>query len=555
MKPSRHKESHHLGEYAVRYEPFKELAKVFAEFHTPEFKLLSARKRFKKVSETLLQLIEEAKEPCFLLPAVLDFISRVNAEKLLHEPYRMLSFEFWLNHFSGLSDKQNYKLRSKIVGKHIPREEYQLFFPIGMSKTFNGSHFVAAHFSPDIDTTIASFWGWMDAFGARLSNGIHYWSLPGTFPDSHIALLFQELFSEHVFELLARHAHTLTLTASDLISHKEIVKLPADTQIGSINDTHHSKAVILIDENGHFKGDWRANDAEVVRQVIMLFGSIMRWFENSIHAKLISIFAKEQVYVADVKEAIDAIFDMTVKECSPVAGFTEQQKRYQDDYLKKVLKVHKGLTATFGELVSSLDAVTSDEFSLFRSAIQAFSDPELFNDEGSLIENRPLIFSRLEKIFKELDETIHAVQQHIDRFSILLEIKEKVLEIPQLFVTLKSDVEEMRTKIDNFDHLTVVVPEENGQWFPVGAVFANDLKRQTLGTVSLRDFSNENEMKMASYLEVISVLDHHKTDISTTSAATMIVADAQSANTIVAELMMHINDRYSLLNISKEAID
>ena len=556
MKSTRHKESKQqlLGEYGIEYEPFKELEGVFSQFHTPAFKSLSARKRFKKVNRALLQLIEETPEPCFLLPAILSFISRVNAEKILHEPYRMLSFEFWLNHFSHLNDEDNYKIRSKIVGKHIPREEYQLFFPIGMSKTFNGSHFVAAHFSPDIDTTIASFWGWVDAFGARLANGVHQWSLPGIFPDSHVSLLFQELFSKDVFELLVRPAHTLTLTALDLVTHKDIIKLPADTSVSNIGDTHNTKVILLVDEQGHFKGDWRANDAEVVRQVIVLFNSIMRWFENSIHSNLISILAKKTVHVTDVKEMIDSIFDMPIKQCAPAKGFTEKQKKYQDDYLKKVLKVNKGLNATFGELVVSLDTVTSDEFSLFRSAIQTFSDPKLFDEKGHLIENRSLIFNRLEKIFKELDEAILAVQNHIDRFTILLEIKEKVLEIPHLFITLKSDVEEIRTKMDNFDHLTVVVPEENGQWFPVGAVFANDLKRQTLGTVSLRDFSNENEVKMASYLEVISIVDHHKTDIKTTSAATMIVADAQSANTIVAELMIHINDRYSLLNIPKATI-
>ena len=35
-----------------------------------------------------------------------------------------------------------------------------------MGKIYEGTHFVTAHKSPDLDTTIASFWGWLDAFAA-----------------------------------------------------------------------------------------------------------------------------------------------------------------------------------------------------------------------------------------------------------------------------------------------------------------------------------------------------------------------------------------------------
>ena len=67
--------------------------------------------------------------PAFLLRAVLDFLTRINREKVLQDPLDFATFEFWMNHFSDLSDEENYQTRAKIIGKYIPREEYQVFFP------------------------------------------------------------------------------------------------------------------------------------------------------------------------------------------------------------------------------------------------------------------------------------------------------------------------------------------------------------------------------------------------------------------------------------------
>ena len=175
-----------LGDFAASkqqsWQPFDGTEKALKELESTHVKKLSNRKKFKQVNSTLLGLIQAAQTPAFLLPQVLDFISRIDKKKILHEPYNLASFEFWLNRFSHLSDQENLEIRAKIVGKSIPREEYQLFFPIGMGKTFAGTHFVAAHASPDIDTTVASFLGFIDAFGAKVGEASQLWSLPGAFP-------------------------------------------------------------------------------------------------------------------------------------------------------------------------------------------------------------------------------------------------------------------------------------------------------------------------------------------------------------------------------------
>lgn len=99
------------------------------------------------------------------------------------------------------------------------------------------------------------------------------------------------------------------------------------------------------------------------------------------------------------------------------------------------------------------------------------------------------------------------------------------------------------------------MPEENEALFPVGVVWANDLRQSILGTVSFRDFCNSDEVKMASYLSVISVVDHHKTTLKTHSPPMALIGDAQSCNVIVAEQALEIYDRYSTLGLDLTSIN
>jgi hypothetical protein len=545
----------YLGDVALTCEPFPGVDEILLQFQEPPFHALSVRKKFKRINKTLLDLIEAAKEPCFLLPQVIDYITRVNEEKILNEPYRFISFEFWLNRFSKLSDEENYAIRAKIVGKHIPREEYGAYFPISSGKTFSGTHFVAAHTAPDIDSTIASFWGWVDAFGAKIAEGVHQWSMPGKLPNSHFAMLFESLFGPGAVETIARPTPTLTLSAQDLVTQKDMVRVHVDSHISTLDHTHVGKAIVLVDDNECYRGDWRSADAEQARQVSMLFATTIRWFENVVHAKLISTFAKKVIHIHDIKNAIDPLFEAQVKNGDPIKDFTEKQKRQLNDYLRKIIGLQKGIQCTFFELWTWLDPISSGKFTLFYDALQSLFDPELYDRNDRLIEDRPKIFTRLEKIIIDLDDLIFTLRNYIDRLSVLIEVKDKVLgTIPQ-FVTLRSDVEEIRTKIDNLEYLTVVIPEDNGAWFPVGIIPASDLKRPVLGTCSLRDFSNPHETQMASYLEIISVIDHHKTELTTSSAPCFVISDAQSSNTLLAELAMQINSNYSLLGTTGATLE
>lgn len=548
------RDSRLLGEVHPVPQRFEGLEPLFADFHSDAFRALHVRRRFRRINEALVALLQQAKEPAFLLAATLEYIDRVNREHLLGEPYRFADFEFYLNHFSGLSEENNARLRGKIAGRWIPREEYQCFFPIGMEKRFPGSHFVTAHLSPDVDSTVASFWGWMDAFAARIAQGLHLWSLPGGAPESPITHLMQALFDPTLFQHLARTSGTLTLCGMDLLTQEGFEKKSAQTLTTPIHHGTSSKAIVLVDEVGHYLGDWRSTDLENVRQVVVQFSSCLRWFENNLHLRLISFFTKAHPTVSDVPSLLASVFDIRLRDCDPALDFTEEQKQRLDAYLKKILDVTDGIGNTFGELAQALEKLGIGEFLQFRQTLERLRSVDLFETDGRLKEDRPKIFRHVQQIFRDLDDAILCIRTYIDRLDVMMATKRQVLEQLPTFITLRSDVEEIREKMKDYSHLTVVIPEKDGKWFPVGIVRASDLRSPVLGTVTLRDFCNDEEIMMASYLEVISVVDHHRSSLSTSTAPLALIGDAQSANVLVAEQTFSLNDRYGTRGKSPAAI-
>ncbi|MBA3721578.1 MAG: hypothetical protein H0W88_04175 [Parachlamydiaceae bacterium] len=546
-----------LSDFMPKADQFPEIDKIIRSFRENNFLDLSLRKRFKVINQTLCKLIQDAPSNAFLLSAVLDYIDRVNKENVLEDIINLASFEFWLNHFSELSENENYLIRSKIVGKSIPRGDYQGLFPIGMDRTFTGSHFVAAHLSPDVDTMIASFWGWMDAFAARIGTGLHIWSLPGGPPDSPITAIIREMFGKYTFDYLARTSLTLTLTSMDLVTQKSLTKEMGNRMAWELDHrTHQDKAVILVDENGHYLGDWRISDVELVRPIVIAFKSCLHWFENNLLNKLIALFAKQNLKLTDLPSFNASVFDVKIKDCVPAQEFTERQKNDLDDFFHQLLGLENGLDSTFRDLNRTLDALSLPDMLKFQKEIENISKSSLFDSNGHLIEDRPKIFHYLDKIIKDLDRSIHQVRNYVERLDIVLGIKHKVLNLPHLYLTLRSDVEEMRQKIQHHDFLTVIVNDKStNSLFPVGIVRSADLRKTGLGTVSLRDFCNLEEVKMASYLEVISVIDHHKSSLKTNSAPSALISDAQSCNVLLAEQAFIINDRFSLGGMTSSEID
>lgn len=542
-----------LGDYPLRKSLFANLDPLFLEFRKKEFATMPDRKRSERVNRALLELIQKEPEPCFLLAAVLAFVERIEREKIL-DHYTLNSFELWLNQFSGLGFEENGRVRGKIVGKWVNRSDYQVLFPIGMGKVFEGTHFVTAHKSPDLDTTIASFWGWVDAFAARVGNALHIWNLPGGPPLSQIEIewLFRDLFGSAVFTHLAKTRTALNLTGNDLLTQKGMIRKTLSESVGSIDHERDHNAVVVVDDQGYYLGDWRNFDVESVRQVIILLSSCIRWFENALHLQLISLLAKPAIHASDVAPWLDQLFSLQIKKCEPAAEFTSKQKREVGDFLTRVIGLNEGLDASFQDL--SVQLAQMGDIPFAEADELAESMRSLFDEKGRLIEKRPDIFAFLQKSVSQLHAAIFKIRTRLEQLDIALKTKEDVFGHHPTFVTVRSDVEEIRAKIGSYPYLTVAYPDQ-GRLFPVGVIQAQDLRKNILGTVSLRDFCNRDEMTIPSYLDVVSVIDHHKSQLNTFSPPFAIIADAQSSNALVAGQAFLINDRYTSSGQSIDQID
>jgi len=542
-----------LGDLPIGRHKFRQLDAVLKEFEKPEFRALNDRKRSEQVNGALCKLIQGEPEPCFLFPAVLEFVERVDREKIL-DHYTFTSFELWLNQFSGLSFEENARVRGKIAGKWAPRADYQNMFPIGMGKVYEGTHFVTAHKSPDLDTTVASFWGWLDAFAARVGDGLHIWNVPGGPPPSQIEIdwLFRDLFGAAVFTHLAKTRTTLNLTGNDLMTQQGLARVSPNDSIASIDHERDRKAVVVVDGEGYYLGDWHSIDVEEVRQVIILLSSCIRWFENELHLKLISLFAKSDLDYKTASSHLKSLFELQIKSCQPALGFSPKESASVHKLVVRVFGIREGLDSTFDDLGLKLAQLAHIPFEGGAQLIHALKS--LFDPSGRLVENRPGIFSFLEVAVHRIHDAILKVRERMEKLDIALAAKTEVFEHRSTFATVRSEIEEIRAKMGSLLSLTVAYPD-NGSFTPVGTIYASELRKPSLGTVSLRDFCNLNEMGIPGYLEVISVIDHHRSQLSTLSPPLAIIADVQSSNTLVARCAFEVNDRYSLAGQTAEGIE
>ncbi len=542
-----------LGDHELKLYTFEKVD--IKQFETSDFKNLNAYDRHGKVNLYLTDLIRGAPKPNFLLGAVVSFIDQI-CQKNIIPTYNFQSYELWLNQFSGLTPDENLEVRAAIMGKHVPRDIYQIFFPIGMGKTFEGTHFVTAHASPDLDTTVASFWGWVDAFAARVGSGLHVWNVPGGSPNAQVEIdqLFFKFFGTNVFSRLAKTGLSLTLSSYDLMTQQGLMKKQLKETALSLDHERNQNAIVLIDHEGYYIGDWRNIDVEGVRQVIMSLYTCLNWFENNLHMRLISLFAKKDLSLSDVPAFMQAVIKAKLIDCDPVREFTPRQKQSLHDYFEKVLGLSSGLDVTFQDLAKAFEEKKFAQFENFTSAIKKCMSTDLFDKDGKLKEDRPLIFSHLETVVKELEESMRSIQSYVEKLQAAFQIKTDVFGFKPSYLSHRDELAEIKAKMANYPYLTVNYLGDKGKHVPVGIIPSNTLRKSTLGTVTLRDFSNRQETSIPPYLEVISVIDHHKTELTTKAPPMLLICDAQSCNALVAELTFQINDKYSLGGMSPDKI-
>jgi len=526
-----------LAEYQIPTAYFEGIDSFFAQFYTVSFQQLGFHAKSEQVNQSIVELIQKQQHPVFLLPPLLQLIDRITEEGILEE-YSLVQFELFLNQFSRLTFEENYRIRGKIMGKWVPREEYQLLFPISMGKVHSGSHYVTAHGSPDLDTSVASFWGWVDAFACRVSEGVHRWNVPEGITASPIEmeLLFHKFFGPTILKNVAKNRRALSLSSFELMSQKGVIrKLPHETTLQI--DQERTDAVLVLDEQGYYIGDWRNFDVEGVHHVLISLNLILYWFERRIHSQLISLFAKEELNRGEIAHLVTAILATKLEESGPAAGFTYKQKKFVAEYLCKVLHIKESLNATFQDFLEEVDTLGKPLFQDFLIRFKALPACD-FSSEGR-------IFGELEKIIVLLDLAMQSLQGYTGRLDTALKIKQDVFGFSQHVLSQTADVEEIQSKMGAYPSLTVTTADKEGRLVALGVIHATQINKPILGTVTLRDFSNREETKIPAYFEVISVIDHHKSLLSGSAPAVIHISDGQSSNTLVAELAFQINDLYS----------
>ncbi len=529
-----------LGEIEFLPASFDRIDQVFREFYEADFRDLLVFEKHARVSKALYELICETDGPAFLLPYVVDYIAKV--QQLL-PTYHLTSFEFWLNQYSGLSPSENFRVRGKIAGKYLQREDYQQYFPIGLDKHHPGSHFVLAHFSPDIDTFVASYWGWVDAFAARVGEGLHYWLVPERLPENPIELqlLFKNIFGESVFQILLTLRRGIRLTALDLMTQEGIVKKTLDEKSYGMEHDRAAHAIVLVNDEGNYLGDWRSVDIDAVRGVTRQFGDYLRQMENLIHQKLISIFTKADLSRDDMRRHITQILHKRLTDSDVV----ESNPEHIDAFVKNVLKIESGYDSTLDQFMKAISNAGLEGFKRLYRCLTELPDEEIFDKEGKILENRPKIFSLLEKVVEELSNSFREFREYADTLGCAFEVKRSVFGFTPNYLSHFADLSEIQEQMKHYSYMTVNYREPTGVQSVMGAIFASSLQKNVLATASLRDFGNHDEADIPPYVMPISLLDHHRTEMSTSKAARFIVSDVQSCNVIVADLAMRVNDRYS----------
>ena len=101
-------------------------------------------------------------------------------------------------------------------------------------------------------------------------------------------------------------------------------------------------AIVLIDRDGYYLGDWRDFDVEGVRQVILMLRHLFEMASKSPSSEIIALFAKEKLTLKDLPSFVNTVLGIKLEDSHPAQEFTGKQKKHVQDYLVKSLKGKQG---------------------------------------------------------------------------------------------------------------------------------------------------------------------------------------------------------------------
>ncbi|MCM8541875.1 MAG: hypothetical protein NE328_16520, partial [Lentisphaeraceae bacterium] len=545
-----------IGELKFSPREFKEMDQLAKDFTSSKFKSKTSIERNNIVNKALLDLIMKRPKNCFVLNEVTNYMQFVSVNNILDGSYNQTAFERWLNQHSGLSYEENREIRGKIVGKFIPRDEYQIYFPVAHNKVYNNSHAVTAHNPPDLDSTTASFIGWMDAFACRVGGAMTIWNLPQGQPGPIISKLFLDIYGEAVFKRIAKSKAMISPVAMDLLRQNRFIKVQGESNIRDFQHKRFANHIVLVDDNGYYVGDWRVSDVDAVGRIQRLLNICLNILEKQVVQRLTAILSKRRIEKVEIQDFLNSIFKQKIPEHGMLLHrFSSKDYEQLDAYLKKVLGVKEGCQAMMENFFDRMDDMAYTNFNHFVEELNKLIDEDLYDPDKCLIHESHTIFKILNEAYSSLIESTKKSRSYFDRLDIAMGIKKVVLGYEPSYLTTKAEFNEVLEKMKDYGHITVCYPDKQDKLIPVGVIHREDLENPIQGTVTLRDFCNYDEIKVAKSIQVISAIDHHKSTMSSTTCMTLTVADVQSANVLVAEKAFIINDAYGTRGQSIESID
>ena len=512
----------------------KEIASLAATFQTPEFNNQCQQEQFYTLCRSLHVWIKEQKTPCFLLPKLSAIISAINELKILESPFRFSNFEMWLILFSDLSDSEKQAVRNKISGISMPRQAYQLLYPIEPGKYHSGAHTTCAHHSPDLDTSVTSFWGWLDSFNAQIGEGMHLWNLPGGLLGKSDSFIFEKMLGKKGLENIAKARTSLCPLAIDLIDRNCMRLCTGDAHLSKITFSHYEDAIIIVDHQGYFLGQWHKKDLARVEAIFSLLSQTFTWIQRELFSKLVALFANKNPTEADYDTLLKEL--LSLRPCDSALSHLCAPKELLEATFMRLFQLNQ---ADFS--LADLASACEEKKHIFTSttlqeALTSLNTEKLFQASTGLVKERYEVFGFIQKISTKLETSLRDLQLWCDRIEVGLMIKEDILQIKSHSISVKAELGEVEQALQKLNWICAVYPEKNGRMIPVGVITKEKLAKRCLGTAALRDFSSNQEMEISKRIDVISIVDHHKCHIHSHFAPVAHISNTQACSTLVAEL-------------------
>jgi len=546
-----------IGDIQISPKTFPRQADIIKKFESKDFTELPSPERNEIVNKTLLDLIAETPAPCYLLSETINYLTAITKSNCLDGPFNLTAFERWLNQHSDLSYEDNRFIRGKIIGKYVPRDDYNPIFPIGQNKVHPGSHTVTAHTPPDLDSLTGSFLGWLDAFGCRVGKTLTVWNVPKGEPGPIISKKFTEFYSRDLFYRIAKQKTLISHVAMDIVQQDRLIRAKSDADIKELKHDRSKYHIIHVDQEGYYLGDWRSTDVDAVSKVQRGLNMCMHSYEKFMVLSLTELFSKSHFKHEACMQKLEKLFSEKLYDYIHILNFpfSDSQEETLDLYLTKVLGLKQGSKSPISDFFELMDNFANTDFGKYRETLNQLGNKDFYDNDLNADFEIDEIFGIIHKAQTLLIHSTMNLRDYLDRLDIAMTVKKEILGLRPTWAGTKAEIHEIRSKIKDYQHLTVVFPDRKGHLIPVGVIHRDEVEKPVQGTVTFRDFCNYDEIKLhADYLEVISAIDHHKTSVSSKSAMVLSVADVQSSNILTAQKYFEMNDRYGTRGQTEESI-